>query len=395
MTNNLPMAKLAHVVRDLTTERLLQVETDDDIVDPTITSRTHTISVASIQKGGSVKIKKRVQIAPGDLVFSRLHTQNGAFAFADRRYFATTSFIPLAVDENLIDRRFLFWALHARVPSLSASDTVGRETYKPQEILNLEIPLPPLPEQKRIVATIEHFTTKTDEVLTLRNRAKTEAEVVLSSAFSQAYDEATKLAGGVVRLADLCHQITDGTHQTPTYVTDGVPFLSVKDITSGEIRFDQAKLIMPEEHARLIKRCRPERGDVLLTKVGTTGFAKVIDVDREFSIFVSLALLKLDKSRLDPKFTECMLNSSRLREYSRIGTRGVGNQNLVLKFIREFPTPAPPLKDQRKILAYLEDLEAKVDILKQLQAETATELTTMLSSILSKVLKGELITADA
>ena len=142
MSSIWPMVPISQVVRDLTNERLVQVGPDDDVVDPTITSRTHKISIASIQKGVSVRVSKRVRLASGDLVFSRLHTQNGAFAFADRSYLATTTFLPLAINEKLVDPRFLFWALHVRVPSLSASDTVGRETFRPQDILGLEIPLP-------------------------------------------------------------------------------------------------------------------------------------------------------------------------------------------------------------------------------------------------------------
>jgi type I restriction enzyme S subunit len=150
------------------------------------------------------------------------------------------------------------------------------------------------------------------------------------------------------------------------------------------------RFITPEEHARLIRRCKPERDDVLLTKVGTTGFAKAIDIDREFSIFVSLALLKLDKTRLDPKFTEYMLNSPRLREYSIAGTRGVGNQNLVLKFIREFPMPAPPLQEQRRIVAYLDDLQTQVDELTATQDATQAELDALLPSVLDQAFRGEL-----
>lgn len=84
-----------------------------------------------------------------------------------------------------------------------------------------------------------------------------------------------------------------------------------------------------------------------------------------------------------------MLNPSRLREYSAEGTRGVRNKNLVLKFIREFPMPAPPLPEQRRIVAYLDGLLANVDTLKKLQAETAAELDALLPSILDKAFNGE------
>ena len=94
--------------------------------------------------------------------------------------------------------------------------------------------------------------------------------------------------------------------------------------------------------------------------------------------------------RLDPKFTEYMLNSPKIREHSSAGTRGVGNKNLVLKFIREFPIPAPSLSEQRRIVSYLDRVQQKVDTLKRLQNETSAELDTLKSSLLDKAFKGDL-----
>lgn len=250
--------------------------------------------------------------------------------------------------------------------------------------------MPSLEEQRRIVARIEALAARVAAAQSLRREASEETVSLFAAALARAYDQAKEIAGKVERLDDLCSLITDGTHVTPKYVDEGIPFLSVKDITSGKIDFSNTRFVTPEEHAILSRRCNPERDDVLLTKVGTTGFAKAIDVDRPFSIFVSLALLKIDKTKLDPKFTEYMLNSPRLRDVSKEGTRGVGNKNLVLKFIKEFPMPVPPLEEQRRLVAYLDGLQAQVSALRAAQAESARELSALLPAILDKAFKGEL-----
>ena len=90
-------------------------------------------------------------------------------------------------------------------------------------------------------------------------------------------------------IADL---VTDGTHQTPTYARSGVPFISVKDIRHGRINFDDCKFISRDEHQALIRRCHPEPGDLLITKSGTIGRLAIVP-DREFSLFVSVALVKM------------------------------------------------------------------------------------------------------
>ena len=159
-----------------------------------------------------------------------------------------------------------------------------------------------------------------------------------------------------VRLGDISLQITDGAHHTPTYVSEGVPFLSVKDMSNGYLDFSDVKYISLEEHQQLIQRCKPEFGDILLTKIGTTGIAKVVDTDREFSIFVSLALIKLFKEHVLPNYIEHVLNSPLVRKQSEEGTEGVGNKNLVLKKIKNFLLPLPPLNEQKRIVQKIDSL---------------------------------------
>ena len=94
----------------------------------------------------------------------------------------------------------------------------------------------------------------------------------------------------VVELGKLTTFINDGTHHTPQYVDSGIPFYSVENITNND--FHNVKYISIEEHNKLIKRCKPEEGDLLLTRIGTLGLTKLIDWDICASIYVSLALLK-------------------------------------------------------------------------------------------------------
>jgi type I restriction enzyme S subunit len=158
------------------------------------------------------------------------------------------------------------------------------------------------------------------------------------------------------RLGNICFQITDGTHHTPKYVDIGIPFLSVKDISGGFLDFSNTRFITEEEHHELIKRCNPEFGDVLLTKVGTTGIAKVVDTQKEFSIFVSVALLKFAQNEIFPWFLEYLINSPLVKEQSDRFTMGVGNKNLVLKYIKNFVVPIPPYTEQKRIVAKVDEL---------------------------------------
>ncbi len=171
------------------------------------------------------------------------------------------------------------------------------------------------------------------------------------------------------RLENLCELVTDGTHHTPNYTESGVPFLSVKDLSSGFIDFSNTRFVSPIEHQELKKRCFPEKGDVLLTKVGTTGIAVDIDVEKEFSLFVSVALLKIVKPFTNPKFFTRLINSPLIRRFSEEGTEGVGNKNLVLRKIKVFLLPIPPLAEQQRIVEKIDQLMARVDELENLRKE--------------------------
>lgn len=164
-----------------------------------------------------------------------------------------------------------------------------------------------------------------------------------------------------VRVEDVCNKVTDGAHHTPKYVLDGVPFLSVKDISKGKVDFSNTRFVNQETHNQLFKRCNPEYGDLLYTKVGTTGVAKVNDTKKEFSLFVSVALLKLKNDLIKPYFFEYMLNSPDAYEQAQSKTRGVANRNLVLRDIKNIVIPLPPLNEQKRIVAKLDALFTRID----------------------------------
>ena len=166
-----------------------------------------------------------------------------------------------------------------------------------------------------------------------------------------------------VRLGELLFQLTDGAHSTPKYTNQGVPFLSVKNISSGKISFEDTKFISKEEHLELTKRCKPEKGDILLSKVGTTGIPVLVKDDIEFSIFVSIALLKFSSHFICPQFLIYFIQSPLVQEQAKQNTRGVGNKNWVLAAIANTTIPLPPLSEQQQIVTKLEALLAEIDTL--------------------------------
>ena len=165
------------------------------------------------------------------------------------------------------------------------------------------------------------------------------------------------------RLGNIIYHLTDGAHKTPKYIDtkDGVPFLSVKDISSGKIDLTNTKFISQETHEVLSKRCNPQKGDILLTKVGTTGIPVIVDTDIKFDLFVSVALLKFDDKLIDAKYFKYLLESPLVQDQVRENTKGVGNKNWVLRDINNTLIVLPPLEEQKRIVAKIEKLMPLVD----------------------------------
>ena len=188
-----------------------------------------------------------------------------------------------------------------------------------------------------------------------------------------------------VRLADISYQITDGAHHTPVYIEQGVPFISVKDLSKGFINFSNTRYISKEQHAELTKRCNAKRGDLLLTKVGTTGIPVLIDTDLDFSIFVSVALVKFSTANINGDFLVYLFNSPLVKKQSDEGTQGVGNKNLVLKTISSFLIPIPPFKEQVRIREKLNQVMDMCHTLSEKQRVVIQTQTVLADALVAQV----------
>lgn len=198
-----------------------------------------------------------------------------------------------------------------------------------------------------------------------------------------------------VTLGSILNKLTDGTHKTPKYTTDGIKFVSVKDMSNGVLSLENTKFISEEEHQELYARCNPEKGDILLSKVGTTGVPAIVNTTEQFSLFVSVALLKFDRECIDLKFLYYMLMSPLVQTQATENTRGVGNKNWVLDAIANTMVVLPPLAEQKRIVIKVEELIPYVDryaaAYEKLEQFNAKFPEDMKKSILQYAIQGKLV----
>lgn len=166
---------------------------------------------------------------------------------------------------------------------------------------------------------------------------------------------------GEIELNEVCNKITDGTHFTPTYLLDGVAFISVKDIYDNKVDFSRCKYISKEQHAELIQRCYPEKDDLLVTKSGTIGRMAIVPETPEFSLFVSVALIKNKKYFVTTMFLKYCLENYFNNISIDQDIKGGLLKNFHLEDIRLTLVPVVSLAEQHRIVAKLEELFSSLD----------------------------------
>jgi len=376
---------LEQIIRDLTKDRLIIVKPDDDIIDPSINSRDHIISIANITKGINVRIKKRVKIISGDLVFSKLHTQNGAFAFADREYHATNTFIPFSIDHKQIISDYLFWALHLVVPKLTTSDTVGRETYKVDDILKMEIPLPTIESQKKIIEKINYYFALIKKI----------KEMQLKNDFNRIYDEmffeifangksenwkSGKLNDGII-------ESRYGTSEKTNDDNSGTPIIRMGNIQDGNLVLDNLKYLSlsEKEKEKLLLR----KGDVLVNRTNSAelvGKSAVFDQNDEFGFASYIIRLRFDPNIINPQFASIYINSQLGREYILNKKKQMtGQANVNSEKLKGLPIIFPDTNLQAKIVQQLTNLKLKIKELNALQRDIDDKLQYLEDSFLNKL----------
>ena len=272
-----------------------------------------------------------------------------------------------------------------------------------QSMRSLLIPLPPLNQQERIITAIEKAITKIDFLEQNQSDLQTAIEQTKSKILDLAIhgklvsqdpnDEPAeellrrivtsdnrpykKLSGDEIpfelpetwiwqKLPDLCSiPITDGTHKTPTYSDkeNGIPFLSSKDVTSGEIDWSKIKYITKELHEELYKRLAPQKNDILLAKNGTTGIAALVKDNSVFDIYVTLALIRPISEIIYPQYLLYIINSQFCKNQFNDHLTGIGVPNLHLVDINKTVIPLPPLSEQQRIVLKIEELFEYTDII--------------------------------
>ena len=270
-----------------------------------------------------------------------------------------------------------------------AFGTTGYAAVRPKTLLSAPIPLPPLAEQRRIVARIEELAAKISEAGRLTESARISTDILGGAAAASLLP--TLEPQPKKTLGDLVSIRGGGTpdKSNPLFWSGSIPWISPKDmkhrrlsdsidhISENATRVSPAKLL-PVGSVLVVVR-----GMILVHTVPVALLEAPATINQDIKALVPRP--EITGTYLTAVLWALNRQLLELVEKSTHDTRKLQTDALL-----HFEIPVPPLRDQQRIVARLDDLQAKVDALRVLQEKTAAELDALMPSILAKAFRGDL-----
>jgi len=340
-----------------------------------------------------------ILIKPGDLVVSGINAAKGAIAIYgednNSPIAATIHYGAYIPDKSKVEVKFLWLLLRSGTFRDLLNEYVpgGIKTeLKAKRLLSIPVPLPVLEEQRRIMARIEEQAARIDEVRELRRRAVEETEALIKSYYKILFDKIS-LDG---RLSDvLLEKPKNGWSANCDNAENGIPILTLSAVTGFRYRENEFKRTSEETSADA--HYWLNKGDLLITRSNTpelVGHAAIYNGSPTPCIYPDLIMrLKVNEKQADTNFVHSWLKSSSVRQYIAKVAKGTSPtmKKISQKTVMDIPFPIQlTIQEQRRIVAYLDDLQTKADALKLLQNETTAELDALMPSILDRAFRGEL-----
>lgn len=337
----------------------------------------------------------------GDLVINKMKAWQGSLGLAPVDGIVSPAYFVFEADFEV--PRFGEYLLRskpyvAKFGAASDGVRIGQWDLDISRMRNIEVSLPQADEQAAIAKYLAHANARINKAIAAKRRLialleeqkRVEVSTLISSGDVNTGDRwfpVVRNGWSVVPLGRVLHRAVDGPHFSPTYSDSGVPFLSARNIRPGAWSFDDLKYVDEGLAAEFDRRVRPEKGDVLYTKGGTTGVAKAVDLDERFQVWVHIAVLKLIRDLVSPEFLEIVLNSPACYKQSQLETRGATNQDLGLGRMKRISIPLAPPEAQasfvrqariaaQKINSVTQKTRREIELLQEFRTRLVADVVT-------------------
>jgi type I restriction enzyme S subunit len=350
-------------------------------------------------EGARIKTKKQQVCQKDELLVAEIDAKVGGYGMVPVELegaIVSSHYFLFSVNRELLLPDFLGY--YVKTPyfrdQVSAQGSTNYAAIRPGHVLDYVIPIPPLDEQRRIVDKIDRLAAMVDEAHALRVRSLNEAAQWVPSVAHQLFAGYLPRKSNKVCLGEIS-EVRSGVTLGRQLAGDLIelPYLRVANVQDGYLDLDQVKMVWIKSDER--DKWQLEGGDLLLTEGGdwdklgrgTVWRDEVADCIHQNHIF----RVRLCSEEFDPEYVLAVIRSPYGKDYFKEASKQTTNlASINQRQLKAFPIFKIPLEEQRRIVTYLNGLQAKMDHLKTLQQKTSTELEALLPAILDKAFKGSL-----
>lgn len=347
-------------------------------------------------RGEQSSYKYFFRLNPQHIVMSKLFGWEGAVALSSEQFaglFVSSQFPTFTCDTSKIERDYLKWCL--QLPTLW--DQLGdqatgmgdrRRTLKQDALLNCKIPLPPLEDQKRIVAHIEALAHRIEEARGLRQGAIEDAEALISAELNQHVKTAYENDSKFITIGEVTSYSRYGPRfYNQSYSEYGTRIMRATDIDStGRANYKSMPRMAVDTED--IEKLKLQVGDLAIVRSGSIGLMAVHDNPDVDCIPGAYFIQFRFSDEINPHYIRYCLQSPLLLE--ELAGRGTAIKNLNANKIKSAQIPFYTPLEQSELVSYFRSLEERILDLHNIQKQSEQQLEALLPSILDKAFKGEL-----
>jgi type I restriction enzyme S subunit len=294
------------------------------------------------------------------------------------------------VPNKSLHYKFLYHYLSSIVDLLNELGTGA--TFKELsggKLKEIPIPIPPLDEQRRIVALLDEafdaIATARAHAEKNRQNARALFDSYLNAVFSQKGE-----GWNVVQIGDIA-EVYDGPHATPKTVESGPVFLGISALQDGKIKLDKTRHVTAEDFVRWTRRVKPVANDVVFSYETRLGQAAIVPEGLECCLGRRMGLIRPNTDLVDPQFFVHQYVSPVFRNYLESKTiKGATVDRISIKFFPTFTIALPTLPVQRQISDKIRGINEEVDLLARVYERKLSALEELKKSLLDRAFRGEL-----
>ncbi|KWW25505.1 MAG: type I restriction enzyme, S subunit [bacterium F082] len=287
-------------------------------------------------------------------------------------------------NNGIVDTFIYYYFNHLDLTKLVAGAIIPKLTQ--ETLRSMEIPIPPLSEQQRIVSLLDAEFAKIDALKANAEKNLQNAKDLFQAALKK---ELEPKEGWITKRLNDIYDVRDGTHDSPKYHLEGYPLVTSKNLRNGMVEMDNVKYISKEDYDKINERSKVDIGDVLFAMIGTIGNPSLVTEEPHYAI-KNMALFKVPKNQSGALLRYVLSSDGVLNEMHK-KAKGSNQPFVSLGYLRNFVITIPEsIEEQNELVARLDALNEKCKTLQANYEKTLSLCDDLKQALLRKAFNGEI-----